>query len=319
MSNIHYTLGLDVSKSRLDGLLLPDGVSFSAANDAAGRQDLATRLGELGLPENVRIVVEATGGHERALHENLTEQGWSVAIVNPKRVRDFARAMGMLAKTDTIDARVIARYGEVQEPAATPLKSQALRDVGELLDYRAQLVAEITARAQKLSKVALPRLRRRAEAHLAELRRQRDEVTAEIEDMLTSDPTIAARAKVLMSFKGVGPLLAATLIAFLPELGTVNEKKIASLVGVAPFNCDSGTLRGKRIIYGGRSKVRQILYMAALPSIRFNPAIRKFYDRLIAAGKPGKVAVVACMRKILTILNAMMQTMTPWHAAEATP
>lgn len=308
-----YTLGLDVSKARLEAYLLPTKQSFAVANTAAGHDQLKTRLRALGGADAVRLVVEATGGYERAVHESLAADGFAVAIVNPKRVRDFARALGLLAKTDRLDAAILARYGEVHQPSATPLKAQPASELGELLAYRAQLLREITQRTQQLGRYTSPSLRARAEAHLAELRQARDALTAEIAQTLKTRREIAPLAAILMSCKGVGPLLAATLLAFLPELGQINDKQIASLVGVAPFNCDSGTLRGKRRIYGGRAMIRRVLYMATIPALRFNPVIKTLYERLIARGKPAKVAIVACMRKLLVILNAMAKTMTPWQ------
>lgn len=313
MPRIVYTLGLEVSKARLDGYVLPTREAFAVPNTAAGHDRLKTRLRALGGAGAVRLVVEATGGYERAVHESLTADGFAVTIINPKRLRDFARALGLLAKTDRLDAAVLARYGEVHQPSATPVKTQPATELSELLADRAQLLREITQRTQQLDRYTSATLRARAEAHLAELRTARDTLTAEIAQVLKTRCEIAPLAAILMSCTGVGPLLAATLLAFLPELGQINDKQIASLVGVAPFNCDSGTLRGKRRIDGGRARIRRVLYMATIPALRFNPVIKALYERLIARGKPAKVAIVACMRKLLVILNAMAKTMTPWQ------
>lgn len=312
MTTASYTLGLDTSKAWLDAALRPGGQTWREANDEAGFNRILARLATLGEPATIRIVIEASGGYERPAHKALTLAGYAVAIVNPQRVRDYARSRGRFAKTDRIDADTIAAFGEANRPRQTPLAQPQRIRLAELLAYRQQILEEITQRSQQARRFADPQLRRRAELHLDRLRQDRDDITAEIRNTLQDTPDFAPLARILTSFKGVGPILAATLIAHLPELGFLNDKQIASLVGLAPFARDSGNLRGKRMIQGGRAKIRSVLYVAALAAIRHNPAIHAFRQRLGLRNKPGKVAVVACMRKIIVILNAMAKSMTPW-------
>jgi transposase len=307
-----YTLGLDTSKTRLDIALRPGGQSWREANDEAGFRRILDRLATLGDPATIRIVIEASGGYERPAHQALTRAGYAVAIVNPQRVRDYARSLGRLAKTDRIDADTIAAFGDATRPRPTPLAQPHRVRLAELLAYRRQILDEISQRSQQARRFADPQLRRRAELHLQRLRQDRDDLAAEIARALRDTPDFAPLARILTSFKGVGPILAATLIAHLPELGSLNDKQVASLVGLAPFARDSGALRGKRMIQGGRAKIRRVLYIATLAAIRHNPVIHGFRQRLATRNKPGKVAVVACMRKIIVILNAMAKSMTPW-------
>jgi transposase len=228
-------------------------------------------------------------------------------------VRDFARASGLLAKTDRLDAAVIARYGAFARPPATPLPSGARQALAELLAYRRQLTAEITARTQQLGHLVTSALRQRAQAALARLRGERHEVSQLIRQTIEADGALAEAAALLQTMPGVGPVLAATLLAELPELGTLDRRRIASLAGVAPIAKDSGTKHGRRPIRGGRSEVRPPLYMAALVASRSNPTLCATYERLITNGKPPKIALVALMRKILTTLNTMLRTNSPWH------
>jgi transposase len=303
-------IGIDVSKARLDLHDLADGGRRAVANDAAGIAALADRLG-LG-PQDL-LVMEASGGYERAAHRWLSERGLKVAIVNAARVRDFARASGLLAKTDRLDAAVIARYGAFARPAATPLLSGARQALAELLAYRRQLTAEITARTQQLGHLLTSALRQRAQAALARLRGERQEVTQLIRQTIEADGALADAAALVQTMPGVGPVLAATLLAELPELGTLDRRRIASLAGVAPIARDSGTKRGRRLIRGGRSEVRPPLYMAALVASRSNPTLRVAYQRLLTNGKPPKLALVALMRRMLTTLNTMLRTNSPWR------
>jgi transposase len=303
-------IGIDVSKARLDVYKLGDGRRLTVGNDAAGITALAA---ELGLGAQDLVVMEASGGYEKASHRLLSERGLSVAIVNAARVRAFARASGRLAKIDRVDAEVIARYGAFARPAPTPLVTGARQVLAELLAYRRQLTTEITARGQQLGHLLTPALHRRAEAALEHLRAERCEVTRLIGQTVATDPALAAAAAVLQSMPAVGPVLVAALLAELPELGTLDRRQIASLVGVAPIAKDSGTRRGRRPIRGGRREVRSPLYMAALVASRSHPTLRATYARLVDQGKPPKLALVALMRKMLTILNAMLRTATPWR------
>jgi transposase len=305
-------VGIDVSKLRLDVFDLEDGRRLAVGNDAAGIAALVERLG-LGAQD--LIVMEASGGYERRPHRLLSERGLRVAVVNAARVRDFARARGRLAKTDRVDAEMIARYGAFARPAPTPLLTGARQALAELLAYRCQLTAEITARTQQLGHLVTPTLRQRAAAALERLRAERREVIQLIGQTITAERTLATAAAVLQSMPGVGPVLAATSLAELPELGALDRRQIASLVGVAPIAKDSGTKRGRRLIRGGRRQIRPPLYMAALVASRSHPALGAVYRRLVAHGKPPKLALVALMRKILVILNAMLRTATPWHAS----
>jgi transposase len=257
--------------------------------------------------------MEASGGYERRAQRHLSERGLRVAIVNAARVRAFARASGCLAKTDRIDAAVIARYGAFARPAPTPPATGAREMLAELLAYRRQLTAEITARGQQLGHLATPALRQRAQAALGRLRAERREIA----QLIAADRALATTAALLQSMPGVGPVLVATLLAELPELGTLDRRQIASLVGVAPVARDSGTRQGRRPIRGGRGAVRAPLYMAALVASRSNPTLRAVYERLRANAKPPKLALVVLMRKMLVALNAMLRTAAPWRQLPA--
>ena len=308
-------IGIDVSKMRLDVYSLEDGRRWAVDNAAAG---IAALVDRLGLSAQDLLVMAASGGYERLSHRLLSERGFRVAIVNPARVRDFARASGCLAKTDRIDAAVIARYGAFARPGPTPQATGARQMLAELLAYRRQLTAEITARGQQLGHLATPALRQRAAAALARLRAEHQEITQLIGQTIAADGALATTAALLQSMPGVGPVLISTLLAELPELGTLDRRQIASLVGVAPVARDSGTRHGRRRIRGGRGAVRAPLYMAALVASRSNPTLRAVYQRLRANAKPPKLALVVLMRKMLVTLNAMLRTSTPWrHLAAA--
>jgi transposase len=303
-------IGIDVSKLRLDVYCLEDGRQLAVDNHAAG---IVTLVGQLGLGAGDLLVMEASGGYERTAHRLLSERGMAVAVVNAARVRDFARASGRLAKTDRVDAAVIARYGAFARPAPTPLANGARQILAELLAYRRQLTAEITARSQQLGHLATLALRQRAEAALERLRAERREISRLIGQTIAGDRDLAATATLLQSMPGVGPMLVATLLAQLPELGTLDRRQIASLVGVAPIAKDSGSRQGRRAIRGGRGVVRAPLYMAALVASRSNPRLRAVYQRLLANAKPPKLALVVLMRKMLITLNAMLRSATPWR------
>jgi transposase len=306
--------GVDVSTAHLDTHGLPGrGVRRRLPNTPESHAELAAMLSALRQGgDDVLVVMEASGGCERGLHHALAEAGVPAAIVNPKRVRDFARSNGWLAKTDRVDAKALKAFGETNRPRPTPLVEPVRAELIELLDYRAQVLAEVVARSQQLEHYRSEAMREHAGAALEALRAEVDRLAADIETTIQSDADLSKRADLLTSFKGVGPLTSADLVAFLPELGTLNEKQIASLAGLAPFARDSGTLRGVRRIYGGRAKVRRGLFHVARVGLRWNPALRALYDRLTARGKPGKVALVACMRKALVILNAILKTGQPW-------
>jgi transposase len=302
-------IGIDVSKARLDGYCLADGRRLAVGNDAAGIAALADRL-DLGARD--LLVMEASGGYERLAHRLLSERGLAVAVVNAARVRAFARASGRLAKTDRLDAEVIARYGAFARPAPTLPVAGARQMLAELLAYRRRLTAEITARVQQLGHLQTPAVRERAAAALARLRAERREVEALLRRAIAEDPGLAGAFALLTSMPGVGLILAATLLAELPELGTLDRRRIASLAGLAPVARDSGLLRGARTIRRGRGTVREVLYMAAVSASRTHSGAAAFYRRLVTAGKPPKLALVALMRKMLTTLNALLRTATPW-------
>jgi len=303
-------VGIDVSKARLDVYDLAGDRRLAAGNDEAG---IAVLVDQLGLGAEHLVVMEASGGYERQPQRLLSARGLRVAIVNAARVRDFARASGRLAKTDRVDAEVIARYGAFARPLPTALVTGARQVLAELLAYRRQLTTEITARSQQLGHLVTPALRQRAGAALEGLRAERREVTRLIGQTITADRSLADAATLLQSMPGVGPVLVATLLALLPELGTLDRRQIASLVGVAPIARDSGTRQGRRLIRGGRRQVRPPLYMAALVASRSNPTLSATYARLLDHGKPPKLALVALMRKILITLNAMLRNDTSWQ------
>jgi transposase len=307
-------IGIDVSKLRLDIYSLEDGRRLAVGNDAAGSAALADQL---GLSARDLLVMEASGGYERTAQRHLSERGLRVAIVNAARVRAFARASGCLAKTDRVDAAVIARYGAFARPAPSPLVTGARQILAELLAYRRQLTAEITARCQQLGHLTTPALRQRAEAALGRLRAERREIAQLIGQTIAADGELAAAATLLQSMPGIGPVLVATLLAELPELGSLDRRQIASLVGVAPIAQDSGARQGRRPIRGGRGGVRAPLYMAALVASRKNPTLRAVYERLLKNAKPPKLALVVLMRKMLVALNAMLRTATPWRQLPA--
>lgn len=303
------SVGIDVSKSVLDVSAYPSGNTWQVEYSAAGITALAEELAALG---PAVVVVEATGGLEISLTAALGVAGLPVAVVNPRQVRDFARATGRLAKTDKLDAQVLAQFGTMVQPPARPLPDAQHRELQAMVTRRQQLIGMLTAEKNRLRRTT-PRVRHQIEVHVLWLREQLREVDRDLEDFLRSSPLWQEDAKVLRSAPGVGPIVTATLIARLPELGSLNCKQIAALVGVAPFNRDSGTLRGKRTVWGGRGALRTALYMATLVATRHNPVLRAFYQRLCDAGKPKKVALTACMRKLLIILNSMIKNHRTWN------
>jgi transposase len=302
-------VGIDVSKARLDVAVRPSGEPLSVAYDATG---ITTVLMPLTQVSPIRIVVEATGGLERPLLRALVDAALPVIVVNPRQVRDFAKATGQLAKTDALDAQVLARFAEVIQPTLRVLPDPQTQELAAVLARRRQVLAMQGAEHNRLDR-APGRVRKRIEAHLRWLRDELARLDADLDDLIQQSPIWRAREELLQSVPGIGPVMSRTVLAELPELGLLNRKQIAALVGVAPFNRDSGRLRGHRTIWGGRASVRRVLYMAALVATRWNPVIRLCYQRLRAAGKAPKVALVAAMRKLLTILNAMVHHGTPWQ------
>ncbi len=304
-------VGIDVAKATLDLALEPGGEVWSVTNDGAGVQELVSRLVPLA---PTLIVLEATGGFEAAAVAAIASAGLPVVVANPRQVRDFAKACGRLAKTDAIDARILARFAERVRPAPRPLPTEAAQLLDALLTRRRQLVEMLTAETNRLGLARGP-VRRDISAHIRWLERRLGDVDGELAAAIQASPVWRAKDDLLQSVPGVGRVLSLTLLAELPELGRLSRREIAALVGVAPLNRDSGQRRGKRLVWGGRAPVRAVLYMGALAATRANPVIRGFYERLRTSGKPFKVALTACMRKLLTILNAMVRHDTRWRLA----
>lgn len=301
-------VGIDVSKENLDVYLLPSGLQKSFPNSERGCSDLAAWI---SAEAPSRVVMESTGGLELLAVSILSAALLPVVVVNPRQVRDFAKACGLLAKTDALDAKIIALFAQKIEPEIRPLKDEMAQTLHALVARRRQLVDMQTAEKNRLSLATRP-VRKGIEKHIAWLEQQIASVDEDISRFIQSSPIWKAKENILTSVKGIGSVTAATLLAALPELGTVPRQKIGALVGVSPFNRDSGKFRGKRSIWGGRAAIRSVLYMAALSASQHNPVIRAFYQRLKQAGKPHKVALTACMRKLLTILNAMIRDNKCW-------
>ena len=309
MEDSRIFVGIDVSKDRLDVAVRPAGEVWQVSYDSRGISDLVERLGE---HSPYLVVLEATGGLELTLTGELAAVGLPVAVVNPRHVRDFARAAGKLAKTDALDAQVLAHFAEAMQPEPRPLPDASAQEFRAMVTRRRQLVEMITAEKNRF-RTATHRVRPQVQGHIRWLEESLEGLDKDLGDLIRSSPLWRAKEKVLRSTPGVGPVLSMTLLSDLPELGVLNRGEIAALVGVAPFNRDSGTLRGKRKVWGGRGQVRAALYMAALVATRYNPVLREFYQRLCAAGKPKKVALTACMRKLLTILNTMVRDHRHWN------
>ncbi len=305
-------VGIDVAKQHVDIHVRPTDERFRLLRDEAGLGTLIERLRPLG---PVLVVLEATGGYEVPVAAALGSAGLPVAVVNPRQIRDFARATGQLAKTDILDARIIALFAEAVQPEARPLPTAQAQALGELVARRRQLTDMLGAESNRQQQAHDPRLQRRIATHIRWLTKALAELEADLDDTIRSSPLWRAQDNLLQSVPGVGGVTAFTLIADLPELGHLDRRKIAALVGIAPLNRDSGAWRGRRMIAGGRPTVRCVLYMAALTAIRFNPVIAHFYQRLTAAGRPKKVALIAAMRKLLTMLNAILRDQRPWQPA----
>ena len=304
--------GLDVAKAQLDIAVRPSGERWAVPNDADGVVTLVDRLQAL---HPTLMVLEATGGLERVATAALATAGLPVVVVNPRQARDCARATGQLAKTDALDARALAHCADVSRPTPRPLPDAQTQELRALLGRRQQLIGMRTAEQHRLAGTR-GRLTQDIEAPIAWLKARIATLDDDLETLLRASPRWRENDDLLQSVPGIGPVCARTLLLELPELGTLTRQHIAALVGVAPLNCASGTLRGRRIIWGGRAHVRTVLSMGTLVATRFHPRIKAFYQRLLAAGKVKKVALTACMHKLLTILNAMLKHRKSWQAQE---
>jgi len=305
-------VGIEVAKAALDVAVRPQGEARQLANEAAG---IAEIVGWLRALNPHVIVVEATGGYDAPLVAELGGASLPVAVVNPRHGRDFARATGRLAKTDRLDAQAVADFGQAVRPTPRPLPEEAAQALVALVERRRQVVAMRTAEENRLGATRVALVRARIQAHLAGLEADLGEIDEDVRQRLRASPLWRAQDDLLQSVPGSGPIVSLTLLAELPELGRLSHGQIAALVGVAPLNRDSGTLRGRRAVWGGRRAVRAALSMGTLRATRCNPAIQPFYDRPLAAGKAKQVALVACMHKLLTILTAMVKHQAHWQAA----
>jgi transposase len=306
-------VGIDVSKAWLDIAVHEKEETFRVSNEEVGIAGLVKRLKKL---KASLIVLEPTGGFEMLVVAELTHAGLPAAVVNAKRVRDFARATGQIAKTDKLDAKVLAHFAAAVRPAVRSLRTEQEEQLTALMTRRRQVIDMLTVEKNRLVTVRA-NMRTEIEAHIHWLSNSLKELDQEIEEYVESLPMWKEKDALLQSVPGVGRVSSATLLGMLPELGLLNRQEIAALVGVAPVNKDRGRKRGRRRVYGGRADVRSVLYMAALSAKKFNPVIRKFYERLIQHGKEKKVALTACMRKLLVILNAMLRSNQPWRVQSA--
>lgn len=312
MSTRAVFAGIDVSKAHLDVAVRPDEIEWRSPNTDTGAREAAGKLKELD-PD--LVVLEATGGMEIPAASALAVLGVPVVVVNPRQVRDFAKSTGRLAKTDALDARVLAHFAEAVRPEPRPLPDEQARQLSALLSRRRQISEMLTAERNRLHS-ADSTVRRRLKVHIRWLERELSDINNDLDDAIKASPLWRVKDDILKSVPGIGPVVSITLLSELPELGQLNRKEIAALAGVAPLNRDSGTLVGRRTVWGGRARVRAALYMAALVASRYNPVIRDFYLRLCAAGKPKKVALTACMRKLLLILNSMVKNKEKWNASK---
>jgi transposase len=303
-------MGIDVAKHSLRVAVHPGEENWEVANDEAGISQLVEYL--QAAPVSL-VAAEATGGWEMPVAVALAAAGVAVVVANPREVRDFARALKRLAKTDRLDAAILAEYAERVQPQVRPLPDERTLELRALVTRRRQLVAMLTAEKNRLGP-APRRVRPNIEATIVWLEQCLADLDRDINDTIRSSPVWRAKDKLLQTVPGVGPVLSMTLLAGVPELGTLTRQQLAALVGVAPFSRDSGQYRGRRVIWGGRGPVRTVLFMATIVAVRFNHDLRAFYERLRAAGKPAKLALTACMRKLLTILNAMLHANTPWQS-----
>ena len=304
-------VGIDVSKDRLDVCVLPSGEAYAVSRDAAGLEALVSRL----LPLAPRTVaVEATGGFETVVAASLAAACLPVVVVNPAQVRAFAQALGKRAKTDPIDAAVIARFVEATNPEVRPLPDEETQALSDLVTRRRQIIQMIVAEKQR-EKRAARRMKRSIARLLKALQKELTEIDEDIDDAVRGSPAWREKEDLLASVKGVGPAIARTIIAELPELGTLDRRQVAALVGLAPFTRQSGQWRGRSFIGGGRATVRSAIFMGAMVAARWNPQLKAFHQRLVTAGKPKMVAIIAVARKLLTILNAILRDRRPWQSA----
>lgn len=313
MSTMDLYVGIDVSKATLDVATFPSGEAWTSAHNESEIEQLTTRL---GLLRPKLIVLEATGGLERDAVASLFAAQLPVFVVNPRQMRHFAKGLGLLAKTDKLDAHAIARFAEAVKPSPRPLPDEQTQGLNALITRRRQIIGMQTAEKNR-SGTAPAVVRESIEAHLAWLQQELDALNDALDHQVRESPAWREKDALLQSVPGVGAVTSHSLIACLPELGILDRKQIAALVGVAPRNRDSGRFRGKRFVWGGRANIRAVLYMAVISASRFNPVIKAFYQRLLAAGKAKKVALVACMHKLLTILNAMVKNHTHWRPSLA--
>ena len=312
MAETQMFVGIDVAKAQLDIALRPTGERWTVSNEDAS---IAALVAQLQAVAPTLIVLEATGGSQRAVVAALAAAGLPVVVANPRQTRDFAKATGQLAKTDALDARALAHFAEAVRPSPRPLPDAQTEALRAVLTRRRQLIAMRTAEQNRLGS-ALPTVHADLQAHITWLDQRLAALDTTLDTTLHASPVWRERDTLYRSVPGIGPVCARTLLLELPELGTLSRQRIAALAGVAPFNRDSGTLRGRRTIWGGRSHLRATLYMGTLVAVRHNPVLKAFYERLVAAGKAKKVALTACMRKLLTILNAMAKQKTLWQPRE---
>jgi transposase len=305
-------IGIDVSKAHLDVLWLPIGEGWREENDEEGTEGLVKKVEGIN---PALVVLEATGGLEVPIACALGAEGLPVAVVNPRQVRDFAKATGLLAKTDALDAKVLALFAQRVQPTPRPLPDVQARELSALLVRRRQLIQMLTAEGNRFKSTPIATLRREIQEHISLLEERLKKLDDDLDKRLRESPLWQEKEDLLKGVLGIGPVMRYTLLADLPELGNLDRKQIAALVGVAPFNRDSGVLKGQRHIRGGRTRVRSTLYTATLSATRFNPVIGDFYQRLCDQGKPKRVALTACMRKFLTILNSMLTNHTTWNPA----
>jgi transposase len=309
---MEMVVGIDVSKAQLDVHVLPAGEAWSAANDAEGLAELGERLARLK-PQVVAL--EATGGLETVAAGVLAAAGLPVAVVNPAQVRAFAAALGQRAKTDPIDAWVIARFAQATCPQARPIPDQAVRLLADLVARRRQILQMLTAERQRLQRAAAPKLKKSLGRLIRALQKELAEIDDDIDQAVRASPAWRRKEDLLQSVPGVGQIVSRTLLAEMPELGSLDRRQAAALAGLAPFTQKSGKWRGKSFISGGRSSIRSALFLASLSAARHNPQLRLFHQRLIAAGKPKMVALVAVARKLVILLNAILRDQTPWQTA----
>jgi transposase len=309
MNSNDVFVGIDVSKDKLDIAVIPQCLCFSEPNDGTGFSVLVSRLQNL---QPKVILIEATGGYENAAVAALGLAHLPVKVINPRQARDFAKALGKLAKTDKIDAFVLAQFAQMVQPQPSTLPDVTQQKLSNLVTRRHQLIDMLVMEKNRLYQ-ASSEVQPHIQQHIDWLNDELNKLDRRLDDFIKKTPIWQEKIKLLRSVKGIGPVISRNILAYLPELGTLDRKKIAALVGVAPFNCDSGKFKGKKMIRGGRSRVRCLLYMAAVVASRFNHVIRAFYEKLVQAGKPKKLALTACARKLLIIINAMVKNNTCWN------